>query len=439
MSTDRSDQVEPASGSRPTCSSDASSAPARRPNESDEQAAERRALAERLGRIRHKVMVLSGKGGVGKSTVAVNLAVALARAGRRVGLLDVDLHGPSVPRMLGLEGRRVEVRGGAIVPVTAGGLKVLSVGFLLPERDAPVIWRGPMKMQVIRQFLADVEWGDLDWLVIDSPPGTGDEPLSVCQLVDGADGAVLVTTPQEVALADVRRSVNFCRQLGLPVLGVLENMSGFACPHCGRTTPLFGAGGGERMADEMGVPLLGRIPIDPQMVEACDAGTPYIERFPESAAAKAFERAVAPLLALDVAGGAGAVTAAAAAAAPAESIASKEKRIMRIAIPLADGKLAVHFGHCREFALVDVDPHTGIVAGTATVEPPPHAPGVLPKWLAEQGAQVIIAGGMGQRAQDLFAQEGIATVVGAPAKTPADLVADYVAGTLEAGTNLCDH
>jgi len=390
-------------------------------------------------------MVLSGKGGVGKSTVAVNLAVALARAGRRVGLLDVDLHGPSVPRMLGLEGRGVEVRGGAIVPVTAGGLKVLSVGFLLPERDAPVIWRGPMKMNVIRQFLADVEWGDLDWLVIDSPPGTGDEPLSVCQLVDGADGAVLVTTPQEVALADVRKSVNFCRQLGLPVLGVLENMSGFACPHCGRTTPLFGAGGGERMADEMGVPLLGRIPIDPQMVEACDAGTPYIERFPASAAAKAFERAVAPLLALDAAGDAqaatenAAVTGAAAQAAPTESMTSKEQPIMRIAIPLADGKLAVHFGHCREFALVDVDPHTGIVQGTATAEPPPHAPGVLPKWLAEQGAQIIIAGGMGRRAQDLFAQEGIATVVGAPAKTPGDLVADYVAGTLEAGTNLCDH
>jgi len=287
MSTEPTEQVKQDAGTA-----------AGRPDRDQEREKQHRALADRLSHIRHKVMVLSGKGGVGKSTVAVNIARALAEAGRRVGLLDVDVHGPSVPRMLGLEGQSVQLRDETLLPVTVGGLKVISIGFMLPERDAAVIWRGPMKMKVIRQFLSDVEWGDLDYLIIDSPPGTGDEPLSVAQLVEGADGAVLVTTPQEVALADVRRSINFCRQLGLPVLGVVENMSGFACPHCGEVTNVFGLGGGERMAAEMGVPFLGRVPIDPKIVEACDAGTPFIQPGAEGPTAKAFEQVVGPLLAL---------------------------------------------------------------------------------------------------------------------------------------------
>ena len=402
------------------------------PDPGAERQRQRQALQARLSHIRHKVMVLSGKGGVGKSTVAVNIARALAEAGRRVGLLDVDVHGPSVPRMLGLEGQSVAVRDGTLLPVTVGGLKVISLGFMLPERDAAVIWRGPMKMNVIRQFLSDVEWGDLDYLVIDSPPGTGDEPLSVAQLVEGADGAVLVTTPQEVALADVRRSINFCRQLGLPVLGVVENMSGFACPHCGEVTAVFGTGGGERMAREMGVPFLGRVPIDPKIVEACDAGTPFIQPGAEGPTARAFEQVIGPLLALDES----------AEPAPADAVqadSDEETRTMRIAIPLAEGQLAMHFGHCQEFALVDVDAETGTIQRTETAEPPSHAPGVLPKWLADHGAEVIIAGGMGSRAQGLFAEQGIRTVVGAPAQAPEDLVAAYVADTLQAGDNLCDH
>jgi len=360
------------------------------------------------------------------------MAMALAEAGRRVGLLDVDVHGPSVPRMLGLEGMGVGLRDETLVPVEVGGIKVISIGFMLPERDAAVIWRGPMKMKVIRQFLSDVAWGDLDVLVIDSPPGTGDEPLSVCQLVEGADGAVIVTTPQEVALADVRRSINFCRQLGLPVLGVVENMSGFACPKCGEVTHVFGTGGGEQMAREMGVPFLGRVPIDPKVVEACDAGTPYIQRYAGTATAKAFEGVVGPLLALDQA------PEATPTAGP-DANARKETRTMRIAIPLVEGKLADHFGHCQQFALIDVDAETGTITGTEKAEPPSHAPGVLPTWLAERGAQVIIAGGMGSRAQGLFAEQGIRTVVGAPSQAPEDLVAAYVADTLQAGDNLCDH
>jgi len=253
-------------------------------------------LEERLGQIRHVVLVLSGKGGVGKSTVAVNLAVSLSLAGKRVGLLDVDIHGPSVPKMLHLEGATVQMKDGAIVPVEKAGLKVMSIGLLLRDRDDAVIWRGPLKMGVIRQFLKDVDWGELDYLIIDSPPGTGDEPLSVCQLVKNPDGAVIVTTPQDVATADVRKSITFCRQLSLPVIGVIENMSGFVCPHCGETTNIFKAGGGERMARDMGVPFLGRIPIDPTIDEACDAGEPFVCDRDHSETVRAFRQIISPIL-----------------------------------------------------------------------------------------------------------------------------------------------
>lgn len=253
----------------------------------------------RLARVRRKIIVLSGKGGVGKSTVAVNLAVSLMLAGKHVGLLDVDIHGPSVPKMLGMENARVVMQGEIMLPVEKTGLLVMSVGFLLRGNDDAVIWRGPMKTTLIRQFLADVDWGELDFLVVDSPPGTGDEPLTVRQLVPDADGAVIVTTPQSVATNDVRRSINFCRHLNLPVLGVIENMSGFACPKCGAVTAIFKSGGGESMASEMGVPFLGRVPLDPKIGEACDDGQPFIYHYGKSETAAAFGRIVAPLLDMD--------------------------------------------------------------------------------------------------------------------------------------------
>lgn len=246
---------------------------------------------------------MSGKGGVGKSTVAVNLAAALTDAGRRTGLLDVDVHGPSVPTMLGLEGTPVRGEDDGLVPVDAAGLKVVSIGFLLGSSDDAVIWRGPRKMSLIRQFLADVDWGDLDVLVVDSPPGTGDEPLSVCQLLGHVDGAVIVTTPQRVATVDVRKSVTFCRRLGVPVLGILENMSGFACPRCGEVTPILRSGGGRAIAADMGVPYLGSIPIDPEIVVACDEGQAFVRRRPAGPAAEGFRSAVRAVLALEGAGG----------------------------------------------------------------------------------------------------------------------------------------
>jgi ATP-binding protein involved in chromosome partitioning len=399
-----------------------------------DQASEQQQLQNRLRSIRHKILVLSGKGGVGKSTVAANLAVTLALAGRRVGLLDVDIHGPSIPKMLRIEDAGVEVvTEGVLRPVDAAGIKVMSIGFLLRHRDDAVIWRGPMKMGVIKQFLKDVEWGDLDYLVIDSPPGTGDEPLSVCQLVEDADGAVIVTTPQDVATADVRRSISFCRQLGMPVLGVIENMSGFVCPKCGEVTDIFKSGGGQRLATEMHAPFLGRIPIDPAVAEACDAGRPFMYQGAGSATAKAFGRVVAPILAL-----AGCADAAAAGPLPQAGDQPKEQP-MRIAVPVANGRLSMHFGHCETFALVDVDPQSKTILKQETLAAPEHEPGLLPRWLAERGAQVIIAGGMGQRAQGLFAENRITVVVGAPAGDPGSLVRAFLDGTLQTGDNVCDH
>ena len=246
-------------------------------------------LKMRLSAIKHKVFVLSGKGGVGKSTVAVNVAILLAFQGKKVGLLDIDIHGPNVPKMLGVEGRRVSGTEKNLNPYEyMPNLKLMSVAFLLPESDSAVIWRGPLKMHLIEQFLRDVDWGKLDYLVVDAPPGTGDESLSICQLVPDADGAIIVTTPQEVSVLDVRKCITFCRQVKTPVLGVVENMSGFTCPHCGEKVNLFKSGGGEKMAKEMEVAYLGSIPIDPGIVEGGDAGRPIVSLYADSPTKRSF-------------------------------------------------------------------------------------------------------------------------------------------------------
>ncbi len=259
-----------------SCTDSSCSAKAKQQGESDTDFADRQRLHARLCRIGHKIAVLSGKGGVGKSTVAVNLATALALNGLRVGLLDIDIHGPSVPTMLGLEGQSLKGNPGEIFPVEFGGLKVMSIGFLLQNPDDAVIWRGPMKMGVIKQFLTDVNWGDLDYLIIDLPPGTGDEPLSLCQLIQPLTGSVIVTTPQKVAAVDVRKSISFCRRLEVPVLGVVENMSGFVCPKCGELTQILPEGGGRKIASDMDVPFLGAIPLDPGIAQSGDSGKVFI-------------------------------------------------------------------------------------------------------------------------------------------------------------------
>jgi Mrp family chromosome partitioning ATPase len=245
-------------------------------------------VAGSLKRIKNKFVVMSGKGGVGKTSTAVNIAIALANKGFKVGIMDVDLHGPDVPRMLGLTGMPDVNSNRKLNPMRySDHLAAISMESFLPKRDDAIIWRGPLKFSAIRQFIADVEWGELDFLIIDSPPGTGDEPLTVAQQIQDAK-AVIVTTPQEVALADVRKSINFCRTVNLEMFGLVENMSGLNCPHCGESIELFGAGGGERTAKEMGIAFLGRIPMDPHMVACGDSGVSFQTSYPDSAVTKAF-------------------------------------------------------------------------------------------------------------------------------------------------------
>ena len=248
-------------------------------------------LRARMSRIRHKIAVISGKGGVGKSTVTVNLAIAFAMHGHanKVGILDADIHGPTAPKMLGLTGQRLQAGPAGIFPVFGPlGIKVVSMGFLLPDENAPVIWRGPLKMTAIRQFLSDIVWGELDILLIDLPPGTGDEPLSVAQLLPEMDGVVIVTIPSEVSQIVVKKAVTFSRTLGMPIIGVIENMSGFVCPNCGTKVDIFRSGGGRRIADDLTIPFLGSIPIDQRICEDSDKGVPFIVEHADSPATKAF-------------------------------------------------------------------------------------------------------------------------------------------------------
>lgn len=254
----------------------------------EERKEEERKVSVTLAKIKNRLLVFSGKGGVGKSTVSANLALAFAKKGLKVGLLDVDIHGPNLAKMMGVEDKRMEVSPEGIKAVNVNeNLKLVSMSFLLQEPNLPVIWRGPMKMKAIQQFLGDVDWGELDWIVVDSPPGTGDEPLSVAQLIP-ATGAIIVTTPQEVSLMDSRKAVAFAVKLNLKIIGIIENMSGMVCPHCGKKINLFKEGGGEKTALELGVPFLGKIPLDPQIVSSGDEGKPFIATQPDSEASKAF-------------------------------------------------------------------------------------------------------------------------------------------------------
>ena len=374
--------------------------------------------------VKYKFLVLSGKGGVGKSSIAVNLAVWLSMQGEKVGLLDVDIHGPSVPKLLSLEHEHIKAKDDKIEPVPySDTLKVMSIGFLLQNQSDALIWRGPMKHNIIKQFVTDVCWGNLDYLVVDCPPGTGDEPLSVVQLLGKADGAVIVTTPQQLAVVDVKKCITFCKQLNLPVLGVIENMSGFVCPHCNQQIEVFTGNGGEEMAGDFKVPFLGKIPMDPALAHACDLGKPFISFNSHNTTVQALSSVFEPLLGLD----------------RQIKTSKEEQNKMRIAIPVTDGKLSAHFGHCEEFAIVDVDEQTKEISNIVKLQPPAHEPGVLPQWLSENQTDVIIAGGMGQRAQQLFAQNNIRVVVGASDQPPEELVSAYLDNTLETGDNICDH
>jgi ATP-binding protein involved in chromosome partitioning len=256
-------------------------------------------LKLKLSKIKHKLAIISGKGGVGKSTVTANLAMAFAMNGHKdeVGVLDADIHGPCIPKMLGLKGLTlIGGPGGLLFPVVGKlGIKVVSIDFMLPNDEAPVIWRGPLKMRVIQQFLSDVTWGELEYLLVDLPPGTGDEPLSVMQLIPDLDGVIIVTMPSEVSESVVKKSVTFAKQVGVPVIGIIENMSGFVCPECGAKIDVFKAGGGKRIADDMTIPYLGSIPLDPKICNDSDGGLSFIVENKTSPATKAFTEIVSKI------------------------------------------------------------------------------------------------------------------------------------------------
>jgi len=392
-------------------------------------------LEKQLRHIRHKLLVMSGKGGVGKTSVAVYLALGLAQRGHRVGLLDVDLHGPDVPRMLGISSQsEIDPEGHLLPHRYDDHLQVVSIEGLLHDRDEAVIWRGPLKHKYIQESMSQVNWGELDFLVIDAPPGTGDEPLSVAQTISGVQ-AVIVTTPQEISLADVRKAINFCRKVGMPILGLVENMSGLICPHCGGEIRLFGRDGGQKTGDLMKVPLLSSLPFDLRVVEGGDAGQPLLTTSGDSPFIRALgglvDQVEERLL------------------QHRESLAEKDVPIslseksvsdsntFKVAIPLAEGRLCNHFGHCQQFAVIQVK--QGLIDGKELHTPPPHEPGVLPRWLGELGVNLIFAGGMGQRALNLFAEQGIKVITGSPILEPETLVQGYLAGTLVSGPNVCDH
>ena len=254
----------------------------------DEEAVKRKA---KMNKIQHKIAVISGKGGVGKSTITVNLAMAFAIHGyaNQIGILDADITGPCVPKIIGLHGQKMQVGPPGIFPAIGPlGIKVGSMAFLLPSDETPVIWRGPLKGKAISQFLSDIVWGELEFLFIDLPPGTGDEPLSVMQLIPEMDGVLIVTLPSEVSQIVVKKAVTFARQLNIPIIGIIENMSGFFCPKCGEETDVFNIGGGQKIAEDLSVPFLGSIPIDPEVCRDSDKGIPFIIEHKHSPATKAF-------------------------------------------------------------------------------------------------------------------------------------------------------
>jgi len=249
-------------------------------------------MKENFSRIKHKILVMSGKGGVGKSTVAVNLAYALNAKGLKIGILDIDLHGPSTAKMTGIEGLKNDVdEMGHLVPIkTASGVEIISMSSLLDTPDTPLIWRGPLKIKAINDFFGVVTWSELDYLIIDSPPGTGDEPLTVLQIVEGIDGALIVTTPQDVAASDVSRSISFVKAMNKPLIGLVENMSYFICPSCKEKHSIFGEGGGDALAKKYGIELLGKIPMEKELMNSSDNGKPYIISHPESEASVVYSK-----------------------------------------------------------------------------------------------------------------------------------------------------
>jgi ATP-binding protein involved in chromosome partitioning len=392
-----------------TCGVDPQSCPGCDPGtQAEEKEQEERTLARALKNIHHKLLVMSGKGGVGKTSVAVALALTLARRGFKVGLMDVDLHGPNVLRMLGLtEPLDVMHAQFPLPPDLFDRLRVISIEALMRNREMAVIWRGPLKHQLIRQFLTEVQWGELDYLVIDAPPGTGDEPMSVAQTIPEAQ-ALIVTTPQEISLADVRKSINFCQKIQMGIVGLVENMSGLKCPHCGGAIPLFKTGGGEKTARAAKVPFLGALPFDPQVVEAADQGKLLDLHAEDSPFFKALRPMVDYLL----------------KTLPLTPRITREPGVLRFAVPVDRGKLLEKFGEATAFVLFSVK--DGAIVARDSIPTPPHEPGGLPEWLKDRGVTHLIAAGLTEKARNLLTRKDIQVVAGEPHEAPEELVEEYL-------------
>lgn len=405
-------------------------------SQQDQQKQQDVEIRERLSHIKNKILVMSGKGGVGKSSVAAYLSVALAKRGYSVGLMDVDLHGPSIPRLLGLRGMlRPGTRETKAKPIEyLPNMEVISIEPLMGEdKDQATIWRGPLKIGVIRQFIADIEWSDLDYLIVDSPPGTGDEPLTVAQTIPDAE-ALIVTTPQEISLADVRKSIHFCHQVNMKILGLVENMSGLVCPHCGKVIDLFKTGGGMITAKQENVSFLGSLPLEPTVVQNGDTGTMALLDNQEMAFTRAFQEMVDKIIETHKDKVAFPMTGGDVTKRPEKKDKNDQKILV---IPVANGKLSPHFGHCEQFAFIETE--KGEIKSRETKTPPPHEPGVLPRWLYEQGADVVITGGMGDQAQQLLREKGIEVILGAPVDSPESIANQFLSGSLITGNNVCDH
>jgi ATP-binding protein involved in chromosome partitioning len=258
-----------------------------------EKMAQKKKVKEKMANVKHKIIIMSGKGGVGKSMVTANLATALALKNKKVGILDSDIHGPSIPKILGIRGEKPKATETGIKPVTTPqGVKVISMDLLMSDSEMPLIWRGPLKMKAIRQLLSEVDWEELDYLLVDLPPGTGDEPLNIIQLIPEMDGAIIITAPSDLSQYVVRKAVSMARKMNIPIIGIIENMSGFVCPKCGEKHEILGVGGGRKISEEMNLTLLGQIPIDPKITENTDRGTPFIVNCPESQTSKIFNEIV---------------------------------------------------------------------------------------------------------------------------------------------------
>lgn len=407
------------SGADPkTCGADPKSCPSCGPGHHHPEDTGEKEIARTLKKIRHKILVMSGKGGVGKSSVAVSLALSLARRGLKVGLMDVDIHGPNVIRMLGLtEPIDLPHAQFQLPPDLFDNLRVISIEVLMKNREQAVIWRGPLKHQLIQQFVTEVDWGALDYLVIDAPPGTGDEPMSVAQTIPEAH-ALIVTTPQEISLADVRKSINFCQKINMDILGLVENMSGYSCPHCGEAIPLFKIGGAAKTAQTAKVPFLGALPFDPKVVEAADQGE--LIQVPE--ADSTFFQALRPIVdyLLET-------------LSPTAS--RREPGVLKFALPVDDGKLAAKFGQAQNFAIFTVK--DGAIVEQETIPTPPHEPGGIPEWLDDLGVTHVIAAGLGEKAQGLIQHKDIQVITGDPQESPETLVGKHLSMTGTAGGCQC--